>query len=66
MTSAIVSGEAAPGIDELQLMLRIFEMSTLGQNYVYGFSAALDWALGEQWEIAETPGMIDAFIDFRP
>lgn len=62
--SAIIRGDASPRLSELQLMDRIFQMSQIGKNYVYGFSAALDWALGEQWEIAETPGMIDAFIDF--
>ena len=48
-----------------RMIRRISEMSNLGSNYVHGISAALYWALGEEWEFVETPGMIEAFRDYR-
>lgn len=62
---AVICDGASPTTRELQLMLRIKDVSRLGSFYVEGFIAALDWVLGEEWEIMQTPGMIDGFIDFR-
>lgn len=63
---AVVYDGASPTATELQLMLRIKEVSRLERFYVQGFTAALEWVLGEEWEIMETPGMIDGFGEFRP
>lgn len=57
--------EREPDAPWLETILRIRKMSYLGSNYIHGITAALDWALGEEWEFVEIPAMIEAFRDYH-
>ena len=43
----------------LYILYDIFKTSRTGAGYVWGIMAGLQWAMGEEWEFVETPGMIE-------